>query len=182
MNWSFLTHNKVRAAFIYFFSFMALISISTATNAGSASVTPTNPWHAITDFEMDPDHGHLYREASPFDDLNQLQLAAIPKGQRIHFNAPSKCVPARLKSVLRNVAAKFGPITVNSTYRSPAKNRKIGGRSKSLHLSCAAVDFRVHGSTNGVLNYLKNHSQVGGYKRYRSGFYHIDTGPKRTWR
>ncbi|MEM9574686.1 MAG: hypothetical protein AAF870_05595, partial [Pseudomonadota bacterium] len=76
--------------------------------AGSNSV-PENPWHQITNFELDEDHGYLVR--SPFDDLNAPQLAAIPKGQRIHYNAPSKCVPNRLKSALKSVAAKYGPIT-----------------------------------------------------------------------
>lgn len=160
---------------------ITVLSMTITVSAGSAPKVE-NPWHAITDFEMDPDHGHLYRDASPFDELNQLQLAAIPKGRRIHYNAPSKCVPARLKRVLKSVAAKYGPITVNSTYRSSKKNRKIGGKKRSYHLRCAAVDFRVHARTKGLLSYLKRHKSVGGYKRYRSGFYHIDTGPKRTWR
>ncbi|MEO1745780.1 MAG: D-Ala-D-Ala carboxypeptidase family metallohydrolase, partial [Pseudomonadota bacterium] len=141
---------------------------------------PDNPWHAITDFETDPDHGYALR-SSPFDGMSDLQLAAVPKARRVHYNAPSKCVPGRLKSVLNSVAAKYGPVTVNSTYRSPAKNRKIGGKRRSWHLKCAAVDFRVHGSTRGLISYLRRHPKVGGYKRYKSGFYHIDSGPKRTW-
>lgn len=157
---------------------IVVLALSSASNA-SSSIVPENPWHEITDFELDEDHG--YRARSPFDELTALQLAAIPKGQRIHYNAPSKCVPARLKKALKTVAAKFGPITVSSTYRSPAKNRKIGGKSKSWHLKCGAVDFRVHGKTRGLLSYLKANKNVGGYKRYKSGFYHIDVGPKRTW-
>lgn len=149
-----------------------------ASNAGSTSV-PENPWHRITNFELDEDHGYMAR--SPFDDLNALQLAAVPKGKRIHYNAPSKCVPGKLKSALKSVATKYGPITVSSTYRSPAKNRKIGGKSKSWHLKCGAVDFRVHAKTGGLLKYLRANKNVGGYKRYKSGFYHIDAGPKRTW-
>ncbi|MEL6922196.1 MAG: D-Ala-D-Ala carboxypeptidase family metallohydrolase [Pseudomonadota bacterium] len=141
---------------------------------------PDNPWHAITDFETDPDHGYLLRQ-SPFDTMDDVALAAVPRGNRIHYNAPSKCVPTKLKAVLKQVAAKYGPVTVNSTYRSPAKNRKIGGRKSSWHLKCAAVDFRVHASTKGLISYLRRHPNVGGYKRYKSGFYHIDTGPKRTW-
>ncbi|MEM0899480.1 MAG: D-Ala-D-Ala carboxypeptidase family metallohydrolase [Pseudomonadota bacterium] len=142
---------------------------------------PENPWHLVTDFETDREHGFLLREKSPFDGMSELQLKLVTAGKRIHFRAPSKCVPARLKKVLREVAAKYGPITVNSTYRSPAKNRKIGGKRSSYHLKCAAIDFRVHGRTKGLLSYLRKHPSVGGYKRYKSGFYHIDTGPKRTW-
>lgn len=35
---------------------------------------------------------------------------------------------------------------LNSTYRSPEKNKRVGGSSKSRHLGGQAVDFRV---TNG---------------------------------
>lgn len=161
---------------------MVAVSFLIAANFGmnaTAAAKPENPWHIITDFETDHDHGYLLR--SPFDDMSDTQLAAIPAGNRIHFNAPSKCVPGRLKTVLSTVAAKYGPVTVNSTYRSPAKNRKIGGKKSSWHLKCAAIDFRVHGKTSGLLSFLAKHPNVGGYKRYKSGFYHIDTGPKRTW-
>lgn len=159
-------------------AFISVFCIPATLYAGNLS-TSQNPWHVITDFHTDHDHGHLLR--SPFDALSTPQLAAIPKGQRVHYNAPSKCVPARLKKVLRSVAARYGPITVNSTFRNARKNRKIGGKRRSWHLKCAAVDFRVHGRTKGLLSYLKRNKNVGGYKRYRSGFYHIDTGPKRTW-
>ncbi|MEM9999645.1 MAG: D-Ala-D-Ala carboxypeptidase family metallohydrolase [Pseudomonadota bacterium] len=146
-------------------------------NPAHTAEKPDNPWHAITDFQ----DGAYQVQKGAFDGLDQLQLAAIPRGDRIHYNAPSKCLPAKLKRVLVSVAKKFGPVTVNSTYRSPAQNRKVGGRKSSWHLKCAAVDFRVHGSTRGLLAFLRDHRDVGGYKRYRSGFFHIDTGPKRTW-
>ncbi|NJR13403.1 MAG: DUF882 domain-containing protein [Phyllobacteriaceae bacterium] len=113
--------------------------------------------------------------------MDAFQLAAVPTGKRIKWGAPANCVPASLKSVLNQVAAKFGPITVNSTVRSASKNRKVGGRSKSFHLDCRAVDFRVHGSTKGLAAFLGKQKAVGGIKRYSSGFYHIDNGPRRTW-
>ena len=151
----------------------------TPVGANPLAGKPENPWHRITGFEGDEEHGYMAR--SPFDGMNEIQLAGVPRGNRIHYNAPSKCVPARLKKVLEQVAARYGPITVNSTVRSVKANRKAGGKSKSFHLSCAAVDFRVHASTKGLLGYLRSNPSVGGYKRYSSGFYHIDTGPKRTW-
>ncbi len=94
---------------------------------------------------------------------------------------PWDCVPGRLKAVLGQVARKYGRVTINSTNRSKVLNRKVGGKRGSYHLKCAAVDFRVNGSTKGLIRFLANHDLVGGYKRYGSGFYHIDTGPKRTW-
>ena len=100
----------------------------------------------------------------------------------IRVNAPWECVPASLKSVINSVAANFGPVVINSTYRSQRKNRRVGGARSSYHLRCQAVDFRVVRGGRGVLNYLARFRSVGGLKRYRSGFFHIDTGPRRTWK
>ena len=144
-------------------------------------LTSDNPWHRIAVFDSDEEHAHLLLEPSPFDTMSELQLAAVPKANRIHYNAPSKCVPERLKTVLKRVADKYGPITVNSTFRSPKHNRRVGGKKRSWHLKCAAVDFRVHAGTKGLLTFLQKQKEVGGYKRYKSGFYHIDIGPRRTW-
>ncbi|MGQ1928362.1 YcbK family protein [Ornithobacterium rhinotracheale] len=47
--------------------------------------------------------------------------------------------------VLRNYLGK--PIMVNSGYRSPAHNRKIGGKVNSQHLQGKAADIRVDGVT-----------------------------------
>ena len=137
--------------------------------------------HAVHVHDFDDDHAHLAEE-NALDRIHPLVLAALPKGKAyVKYNAPSNCVPGRLKAVLSQVSAKYGPITVNSTVRSRSKNRSVGGRNKSYHLSCAAVDFRVHGSTKGLMSYLASNKSVGGLKRYSSGFYHIDTGPRRSW-
>jgi len=100
----------------------------------------------------------------------------------ITLNAPWKCVPNKLKAVINEVSRRYGPVTVNSTHRSHSKNRRIGGAKRSYHLRCQAVDFRVRGDSRKVMRFLRNHPHVGGLKRYRSGYFHIDTGPKRTWR
>ena len=127
-------------------------------------------------------HEHAFLADSLYDRMNPLILAALPRGRpAIVFRAPSRCVPGSLIRVLKRVSARYGPITVNSTWRPRAKNRRIGGRSKSLHLSCRAVDFRVHGSSRGLARFLLAHREVGGFNRYPSGFYHIDNGPRRTW-
>jgi uncharacterized protein YcbK (DUF882 family) len=167
-----------------FVALAAVIATLSATppyaEAGN-NARPHNPWHRVASFDSDSEHAHLLLETSPFDAMSPLQLAAVPRGKRIYYNAPSKCVPSRLISVLERVAKKYGPITVNSTYRSQSRNRRAGGKKRSYHLKCAAIDFRVHASTKGLLRYLKGQKEVGGYKRYKSGFYHIDIGPRRTW-
>lgn len=104
------------------------------------------------------------------------------KTGRIRSAAPWECIPPALKAVLGEVAQKFGPVTVNSSHRSKARNKRVGGKSRSFHLKCQAVDFKVHSRKRGLSKFLRNHKLVGGWKRYaRTGHYHIDTGPKRTW-
>ena len=65
------------------------------------------------------------------------------------YNIPSHEAIANLKrlcgwlEVLRERAAE--PIIINSGYRSPQLNRKIGGAANSNHLTGCAVDIRVAG-------------------------------------
>lgn len=114
--------------------------------------------------------------------LKKTQYAFIGGRSRgISKKAPWRCVPKRLKIVLNQVSKKFGKVIINSTHRSYSHNRRVGGKRRSYHLKCQAVDFRVQGRNRGLRRWLARHPYVGGYKRYRSGFYHIDTGPKRTW-
>ncbi|EFL89672.1 D-Ala-D-Ala carboxypeptidase family metallohydrolase [Ahrensia sp. R2A130] len=103
------------------------------------------------------------------------------RSKGITKNAPWGCVPGRLKRVLDQVSQKYGRVIVNSTNRSRSRNRMVGGKKRSYHIGCRAVDFRVAGSNKGLSRFLRNHPSVGGFKRYAAGFYHIDTGPRRTW-
>jgi uncharacterized protein YcbK (DUF882 family) len=160
---------------------LATFAVAASTAKAQSIGSSENPWLRVAIHDSDEDHAHHVMAPSPFDTMSGWQLAAVPKANRVHYNAPSKCVPAKLKAVLQNVAAKFGPVTVSSTVRSKGRNRKVGGRKGSYHLKCAAVDFRVHGRTKGLLSYLAGQKAVGGYKRYKTGFYHIDSGPRRTW-
>ena len=73
--------------------------------------------------------------------------------------------------------ANFGPVTITSTHRSRSHNRRVGGASRSLHLTCQAIDFKVGASRRKVVAFLRKHSGVGGLILYRSHI-HIDTGPR----
>lgn len=99
----------------------------------------------------------------------------------VSWNDTRWCVPWRLQIALRKVSRRFGPVTVHSTHRWWLENWRKGGKPRSYHLSCRAVDFSVRGDPQGVTEYLKSLPQVGGYSRYSQGFWHIDTGPRRTW-
>ncbi len=115
--------------------------------------------------------------------------AGLPKWSHVGVNYPVSvtwndtrwCVPWKLRTALAKVSQRFGPVTVHSTHRWPFENARKGGKPKSWHLTCRATDFSVKGDPSGVLEFVKSLPQVGGYSRYPQGFYHIDTGPRRTW-
>ncbi len=101
-------------------------------------------------------------------------------GGGIAWRASSGCLAGNLRSIVSSAAANYGSLTVNSTCRSRTHNRRVGGASRSWHLTGNAVDFRVHGANIGRLSaYLR--SNVGGFKHYGGGRYHIDNGPKRSF-
>ena len=158
--------------------FFVYVSLSFSSNLAEAGPLK-NPWQSLAPALFNDEE--IFLEPNEFDAMDAVELAAVPTGQRIKWTAPSHCVPASLKGVIQKVAAKFGPITVSSTARSRTKNARVGGRSKSFHLGCRAVDFRVHSSTKGLIAFLAAQKNIGGIKRYSSGFYHIDNGPRRSW-
>ena len=85
------------------------------------------------------------------------------------YNIPSHEAIANLKrlcewlEVLRN---KIGhPIVINSGYRSPQLNRKVGGAANSNHLTGCAADIRTLGYEQAIvyaailINYAKESQQ-----------------------
>lgn len=111
--------------------------------------------------------------------------SAAPKkslsGGGVRWVASAGCLNGSLKAVVYQVAANYGPVTVNSTCRSKGHNRRVGGAPKSKHLSGNAVDFRVRGNVRAVYAYLRSSGSVGGLKHYGGGLFHIDSGERRTW-
>jgi hypothetical protein len=88
-----------------------------------------------------------------------------------------QCLPAAVKQVLVDTAARFGHVAILNARRG----RGTGAR-ESYHYRCRAVDFRVRGvPVRTVYNYLKAHPNVGGRKLYPLGFFHVDDGPVRSW-
>ena len=85
------------------------------------------------------------------------------------YNVPSHEAIANLKrlctwlEVLRLRAGN--PIRINSGYRSPQLNRKIGGAAKSNHLTGCAVHIRTSGMEQAIcyaailINYSKESNQ-----------------------
>jgi len=85
--------------------------------------------------------------------------------------------------ILRNHLDK--PIKINSGYRSPAHNKKINGKSKSIHLLGLAADIVVSGmSPKEVFKEVEKLQQEGklpegGLSAYAT-FLHIDFRGKKT--
>jgi hypothetical protein len=102
-------------------------------------------------------------------------------GESIRWVASPDCLAKPLRAVLAEVAANFGPLRVNSTCRSKRHNARVGGAKRSYHLTGNAVDFRIFGAVQPILDFLTGKKTVGGLKHYGFGVFHIDTGPRRTW-
>ena len=116
-----------------------------------------------------------------------VQVASLGSGDpsegAVRWGASSSCLDSRLRQVINQVASNFGPVKVNSTCRSRTHNAKVGGATRSKHLTGDAADFSVSRNKPAVLGYLRRHPSVGGLKLYPGGrgHFHIDTGPRRTW-
>lgn len=99
----------------------------------------------------------------------------------VRDSTPTNCLPGDLKEVVASVSARFGPVSIQSTHRPAAMNRRKGGARNSLHIACRAIDFRVRAKKGGVMAFLKSRPEVGGLKVYPNGIIHIDNGERRTW-
>ena len=82
-----------------------------------------------------------------------------------------------LVDILQKIRLHFGrAVTINSAYRTPSKNKAVGGETYSQHLYGKAADIKVKGvSPKKVAEYAeKLLPKKGGIGIY-STFTHIDT-------
>ncbi len=86
-------------------------------------------------------------------------------------------IDSDLVNILQKIRTHFGKsVTITSAYRTPGKNKAVGGTTYSQHLYGRAADIKVNGvSPKKVAAYaetlLKNKGGIGTY----STFTHIDT-------
>ena len=94
-------------------------------------------------------------------------------------------IDADLVNVLQKIRTHFGKaVTITSAYRTPGRNKAVGGETYSQHLYGKAADIKVNGATpKQVAVYaetlLKNTGGIGTY----GTFTHIDTrSTKARWK
>ena len=102
---------------------------------------------------------------SPHFTLGELTKSKYPEV----YNIPSHEAIANLKRVciwLEELRKRYNePIIINSGYRSPQLNKKVGGVAGSNHLTGCAVDIRVLGAeqliryANILLDYANESAQ-----------------------
>jgi hypothetical protein len=95
--------------------------------------------------------------------------------------APAECLPSALRSVLADVASRYGPLTIVSTQHLNTRNHGAGSARHKLHQACKAVDFSVASQrADEVKTYLRSRPEVGGLEAYRDEVIHIDLNENRT--
>jgi uncharacterized protein YcbK (DUF882 family) len=90
-------------------------------------------------------------------------------------------IDSDLVDILQKIRTHFGqPVSISSAYRTPGRNRAIGGATYSQHLYGLAADIRVKGvSPKTVAAYAeKLMPKKGGIGTYQN-FVHVDVRSER---
>jgi len=93
-----------------------------------------------------------------------------------------------VRAVLAAAASfRVGRVLIVSGYRDPKFNDRLRKKGHqvarhSMHMQGRAIDFILPGIAPSVVYRYLRHLHVGGVGRYpSSGFFHLDSGPIRTW-
>lgn len=117
------------------------------------------------------------------DELMPYRVGAVPMADQVHHILPTVLVAERVRDHFDC------PVFVNSAYRSPAYNKKVGGAPESMHVQFNAMDIVVRDySPDEVVEFLETlpEARYMGIGKY-ANFVHIDTRgqvfdkPKARW-
>ena len=108
--------------------------------------------------------------------LSAAPEAAPTRGSvKAGATASTDCLPAELRAVIADLAARFGDVSVVSTHQLNTVNHSAGSIREKLHQDCKAVDIRAdRGGLDEIKAYLRTRREVGGLESYRNGIIHID--------
>lgn len=92
-----------------------------------------------------------------------------------------RLVPAALDRLQALRGAVDRPLRINSAYRSPLHNARVGGAPKSRHKIGDAFDISLNNIPDrDALRRAAEAVGFSGFGLYRT-FLHVDCGPSRTW-
>ena len=117
-----------------------------------------------------------YSKAS--DGAKQLSAHFKVREFACRSGADAVLIAPRLVMVLESIRAHFGAaVTINSGYRTPEYNAKVGGVARSQHCYGTAADISVRGQTPAAIaayarELMPDWGGVGVYAG--QGFTHID--------
>ena len=114
----------------------------------------------------------------PFDNSTKISDWLLPEPQ-----VNMAVLPEAFAKAEKLAKALGRPLKINSGYRTPEYNRKIGGAKKSQHVAKKALDIRwPDGDFRSRIEFIQLAVDAGftGIGCYNS-FMHVDVGPKRCW-
>jgi uncharacterized protein YcbK (DUF882 family) len=126
----------------------------------------------------------IYAEGDHVDSEALVRLNELLRDYR---TGEVRSIDPALIELIGRIQARIGqPLQVLSGYRSAESNRLLrrtrrGVARNSLHMAGMAVDFVVPGMPARTLGQIARHCGAGGLGIYRSGFVHVDSGPRRSW-
>lgn len=138
------------------------------------------------DFRL-PGYRSIFYLADPILPGGNFSWAEATKGgTRIPVNKKIVQNILRIADTMEEIRSLFGdrPITITSWYRDPVSNRRVGGASRSQHLTGGAVDFVIAGvHPSEVQRRLDPWWGSRGGLASASSFTHIDNrGYRARWR
>ena len=94
-----------------------------------------------------------------------------------HANVDTFCLTPKLRVVIAEFEGHFGrKVVLNSGYRDPDYNGKVGGADGSYHMKCMAADFFIPGVPKSkLIAFAARTRTVGGLGCYPDkAFIHVD--------